>query len=73
MSAGQRWNLAAELTKIGAELQQQASSRTSRNLSDPAVVEALELMGQAQETLGRAVAALTTADEHEDQDGDAGP
>jgi len=69
VSAGKRWNLADELTKVGAELQQQATSRSGRNLTDPVMAEALELVAAAQVTLGRAVSLLVTADHHEEDDG----
>lgn len=71
MSAGQRWNLAAELSATAAELQTKVSARSGRNLSDPAVASALEKVQDALGLLGEAVAGLTTADDHEDDDGDA--
>jgi hypothetical protein len=69
VSAGQRWNLAAELAATAAELQAKVSARSGRNLTDPAVVEAVAITTAALQDLGRAVAVLTTGDHHEDDDG----
>lgn len=63
MSAGQRWNLANDLTAAGADLQAKVTSRNSRQLSDPVMVEALTEVRAAIGALGRAAAMLTTAED----------
>lgn len=70
MSAGQRWNLAAELTATAADLQKQVSSRSGKNLTDPAMASAIERVKAAMVEVGAAVALLTTTVDDDDEAGD---
>lgn len=69
MSAGQRWNFAAVLGAAASELQAQVSSRSGRNLTDPAMKDAIGHVDAALAELGLAVAGLATAEDHEEDDG----